>query len=89
MQTKLLVALFSLLLVACASQPTNISSDVPGFLLGLWHGYIAIFSLIVGLFNDVRIYNFPNSGYLYDVGFVIGFLFCLFTLLCIEIAVVD
>ena len=74
MRLKCLVAVFFvLLLTSCASQPSNISGDGPGFFIGLWHGYIAIFSLIVGFFTDVRIYNFPNSGYWYDVGFVIGF----------------
>ena len=83
MQIKFVVLLPVLLLVACANQPTNISENLPGFFLGLWHGFIAIFALIAGLFNDVRIYNFPNSGYLYDVGFVLGFLYFVFSLLCI------
>ena len=87
MRIKFVVVFLVFLLVSCASQPTNFSENVPGFFLGFWHGFIAIFALVAGLFNDVRIYSFPNSGYLYDLGFVLGFLFFLFSLLCM--AVVD
>ena len=70
---------FSVLVLAsisgCAHQPSTYSYDAPGFLMGLVHGYIALFSALAGLFTDVRIYNFPNSGYWYDVGFIIGFIF--------------
>jgi hypothetical protein len=60
------------LVSACASQPTGAQMDAPGFLLGLVHGLIAPFSLVASLFRDVRIYAFPNSGILYDLGFLIG-----------------
>ena len=61
------------LMTGCASQPSREFGDAPGFFMGLWHGYIALVAVFVGLFTDIRIYNFPNSGYWYDVGFVIGF----------------
>ena len=49
----------------------------PGFLMGLVHGFISLFSLLGSLFLDIRIYGFPNSGIGYDVGFVLGTaLFC-------------
>ena len=44
----------------------------PGFLMGLVHGFISLFSLLGSLFLDIRIYSFPNSGSGYDVGFVLG-----------------
>ena len=44
----------------------------PGFLMGLVHGFISLFSLLGSLFLDIRIYGFPNSGAGYDVGFVLG-----------------
>ena len=44
----------------------------PGFLMGLVHGFISLFSLVGSLFLDIRIYGFPNSGSGYDVGFVLG-----------------
>jgi hypothetical protein len=44
-----------------------------GFFSGVWHGWIAPFSLIVGIFNsDVRVYEPYNTGWLYDFGFYIA-----------------
>lgn len=49
------------------------AGDVPGFWLGLWHGYIALFTFVVSLFDDrVGIYEIRNAGHLYDFGFVVG-----------------
>jgi|TARA_B100000315_G_scaffold173552_1_gene161979 hypothetical protein len=63
-------------LVACATQPLPTASDLPGFLLGLWHGAIAPFAFVGGLFPEefpgVRMYAFPNDGSWYDFGFLIG-----------------
>jgi len=62
-------------LAACAHQPPPAgSAPLPGFLLGLLHGYISLFSLIASLFFEVRIYEFPNNGFFYDFGFIIGVL---------------
>jgi hypothetical protein len=62
-----------LLAAACAHQPPSTGGPpLPGFLLGLVHGYISLFSLIASLFFEVRIYAFPNNGFFYDLGFVIG-----------------
>jgi hypothetical protein len=63
----------ALLVAACAHQPSPSGGPpLPGFLLGLLHGYISFFSLIASLFLEVRIYAFPNAGFFYDLGFVIG-----------------
>jgi hypothetical protein len=40
--------------------------------MGVLHGYISVFSLFVSLFSPIRIYAFPNAGFLYDFGFVLG-----------------
>lgn len=69
-----LVIALTFLMTACATQPSSVSGDVPGFLWGLAHGITAPFALVGGLFLDVRIYAFPNSGWLYDLGFIIGLL---------------
>lgn len=63
------------LLSACASQPPVTAFDPPGFFSGAWHGLVIVPSVIIGLFTDVRVYAFPNSGYWYDVGFVLGAVF--------------
>src|SRR6266566_6967549 len=67
----LLLAL-ALSLASCATQTVPNVHRPPGFLMGLLHGFISLFSLIGGLFSDTRIYGFPNSGSGYDVGFVLG-----------------
>jgi hypothetical protein len=56
----------------CATQPMADSSDPPGFFAGLFHGLTIVFSIVGSLFTDYRIYAFPNSGWWYDFGFVIG-----------------
>ena len=61
-----------LLLVSCAAHQPVALEEAPGFWLGLWHGMIAPIAFIVGLFNDVRVYAFPNNGTWYDLGFLIG-----------------
>mgnify|MGYP000856548888 CR=1 FL=1 len=44
-----------------------------GFLLGLWHGFVAPFSFVVSLFTDsVNVYEVHNNGNWYDFGFVTG-----------------
>jgi hypothetical protein len=66
------VLVLASVLVACAHQPPSGGPPLPGLLLGLIHGYISLFSLIASLFFPVRIYDFPNSGFFYDLGFIVG-----------------
>ena len=61
-----------LLLQSCATQPAPPALDTPGFLRGLLHGFLILFSFLASLFTDVRIYAFPNSGGWYDFGFLLG-----------------
>jgi hypothetical protein len=46
--------------------------NLPGFFMGLWHGFIIFFSLVGSIFGDMRIYAFPNSGGWYDFGYFLG-----------------
>jgi hypothetical protein len=62
------------MLAGCARHSISDAHDSPGFFLGIFHGFIVVFSLIGSLFTDVRIYSCPNSGGWYDFGFVIGLL---------------
>jgi hypothetical protein len=62
----------ALLLQACATQPGPPTVDPPGFLMGLLHGFLILFSFIGSIFTDVRIYAFPNSGGWYDFGYLLG-----------------
>jgi hypothetical protein len=57
---------------SCATQPAPHAGDLPGFWLGLLHGFTALFALIGSVFWDIRVYAFPNNGGWYDSGFVLG-----------------
>lgn len=46
--------------------------DPAGFFSGIWHGLLAPYSLIVRWFIDIQIYATPNTGWFYDLGFLIG-----------------
>jgi ABC-type multidrug transport system permease subunit len=63
-----------MLLTSCAATqpPLSPDGDVPGFWLGLWHGFIAPITFIISLFQGLRIYAFPNAGLWYDFGFMLG-----------------
>ena len=52
------------------------AADTPGFLLGLWHGFIFPVAWIVSLFMDkVAVYAVPNNGGWYDFGYFVGIVF--------------
>ena len=63
-----------LLLAACAQQAaTAVKPEAPGFLLGLWHGFIFPVAWLLSLFMpDVAIYAVPNNGGWYDFGYFLG-----------------
>ena len=68
----ILFAIFSSILLGCATHSMLPSEDPPGFFSGLLHGFIILFSFIAGFFTDYQIYNLPNSGGWYDFGYIIG-----------------
>lgn len=61
-------------LTGCVPGDGENTVDHPaGFFWGIWHGWIAPISLIIGLFkNDIRIYEIANIGWWYDLGFYIA-----------------
>ena len=64
-----------LTLNACvATQATSaVAPAAPGFLMGLWHGFIFPVAWIVSLFvPSVAIYAVPNNGGWYDFGYFLG-----------------
>ena len=66
-------------IVSCASQPEPTAYDPLGFFMGILHGFIVLFSFIGSIFIDIRMYAFPNSGVMYDFGYLIGlFLWLMF-----------
>ncbi|NMD42831.1 MAG: hypothetical protein GYA86_05940 [Firmicutes bacterium] len=70
----LLLAVLLLALAGCIPGDGSYSADRPaGFFWGIWHGWIAPVSLIIGLFNrDIRVYEASNAGWWYDFGFYIA-----------------
>jgi hypothetical protein len=75
-------ALFALMAILAACAPgenpmvnlgTAGATPVAGFWLGLWHGAIVWVTFFVSLFRgDVSVYEVRNTGWPYNLGFVIG-----------------
>jgi hypothetical protein len=62
------------LLAACATQSAaGVAPQGPGFLLGLWHGFIFPVAWVLSLFmSNVAVYAVPNDGGWYDFGYFLG-----------------
>jgi hypothetical protein len=63
-----------LALAACATQSAQaVAPEAPGFLLGLWHGFIFPAAWLVSLFvPEAAVYAVPNNGGWYDFGYFLG-----------------
>ena len=72
----LAAAALALLVSACANQiDAGVSQEAgsPGFLWGLWHGFIFPWAWIGSLFDEgIAVYAVPNQGWTYDAGFFLG-----------------
>ncbi|MEO6199111.1 MAG: hypothetical protein ABIO68_04155 [Sphingomicrobium sp.] len=69
----LLAATLSLTACAATQASDAVTAQAPGFLLGLWHGFIFPVAWIVSLFSgSVAIYAVPNNGGWYDFGYFLG-----------------
>ena len=72
---RLLLLLSSaLVLAACTAGDPQFTEQSPaGFFYGLWHGVIAVITLIIHVFNEnVLVYETNNIGGWYDLGFLMG-----------------
>lgn len=44
--------------------------DRDGFFMGIWHGWIAPVSIVLGIFDSqIRVYEVHNTGWWYDFGY--------------------
>jgi hypothetical protein len=69
------LAVAALALTACVAtqSPSAVQPDAPGFLEGLWHGYIYPVAWVFSLFmDDISVYAVPNDGGWYDFGYFLG-----------------
>lgn len=63
----------ALIMTSCAPGNEKFVEAPAGFWMGLWHGFISLFTFIIGLFSDnVTLYEVNNSGNWYNFGFIIG-----------------
>ena len=72
---RVIILAGALALAACAAtqQPDAVAPQAPGFLLGLWHGFIFPVAWLVSLFAPkVAVYAVPNNGGWYDFGYFLG-----------------
>ena len=69
------LAIAALALTACVAtqSPSAVQPDAPGFLEGLWHGFIFPVAWVFSLFmDDISVYAVPNQGGWYDFGSFLG-----------------
>jgi hypothetical protein len=66
-----MLVLLTVVLSGCVpGDGANTDTRPAGFFWGVWHGWIAPFSLIYSLFNpDIGLYEVHNSGFWYNLGF--------------------
>ena len=70
----ILVVVLALSLTSCLPGDGKNSADHPaGFWTGIWHGWVAPVSLVVGIFDKaIRIYEPQNRGWSYDAGYYVA-----------------
>ncbi len=67
------LAILLISITSCNAGSEKFDEQTAGFLMGLWHGFISLFSFLVSLFVDgVDIYEANNNGNWYNFGFIIG-----------------
>ena len=64
----------ALALAGCARQVGSaVEPGAPGFLFGVWHGFIFPLAWLLSLvMPDVAVYAVPNNGGWYDFGYFLG-----------------
>jgi len=68
----LLVSTLLLVVLVLLIALPNITNAPPSFLLGIWHGLLAPWTLLARIYTPIQMYACPNPGTPYDVGFIIG-----------------
>jgi hypothetical protein len=70
----LIVVMVALLAGCVPGDGTNTAAKPANFFWGVWHGWVAPISFIIGLFDGgkTRIYEINNVGQWYDFGYYIA-----------------
>lgn len=69
----IIALLLTVLLSGCAPGDVRFNERPANFLAGIWHGWIAPFTLIISLFNSkVSMFEVNNTGWWYSFGFYIA-----------------
>jgi len=78
-----LTLVIALILLGCAPGNERWNQEInpghnAGFWGGLWHGLIVVITFIISLFtSEVRIYEVSNTGWSYNLGYLIGLMISL------------
>ena len=68
-----LLALLALSACIATQQADAVAPTAPGFLMGLWHGFIFPVAWVASLFvPKIAVYAVPNNGGWYDFGYFLG-----------------
>jgi hypothetical protein len=69
-----LLACWTCIAMGCAAGPGGPYDSVnpAGFWPGIWHGFIAWITFVFSLFSKVQMYAVDNTGWPYNLGFLIG-----------------
>jgi len=68
-----LLALLALSACVATQQADAVAPTAPGFLMGLWHGFIFPVAWVASLFvPKIAVYAVPNNGGWYDFGYFLG-----------------
>ncbi len=69
-----LLACWAFTAMGCAAGPGGPYDPVhpAGFWAGIWHGFIAWINFVLSLFSKVQMYSVENTGWPYNLGFLIG-----------------
>ncbi|MBN1300780.1 MAG: hypothetical protein JW995_06155 [Melioribacteraceae bacterium] len=69
----ILSAVIILTLLSCAPGNEMYAEETADFWDGLWHGFISVVTLIIGIFDQsVKMYETINTGWWYNLGFLLG-----------------
>ena len=63
-------------MTSCTAGGDRFIEESGGFWMGLWHGFILLFTFVGSLFIDgLEVYEKNNNGNWYNFGFLLGVMF--------------